>query len=768
VPVAPTNLTATPGNAQVVLNWTASTGATSYVVKEATTSGGPYTVLNSDVTTATYTASGLGNGTTYYYVVAATGTGGTGSNSAEVGATPNSNVNLIWYGGVSSAWDTATANWQEGGSSLDYAEGDTVVFSDTAATSSVIITGSFNPASVTFNNSVLSYVLTASGAGLIGGGTGLIKSGSANVLLGGSNTFSGPTTIISGTLSIGNTDALLNSSVNYNGGTLGFGTLTSATLGGLEGSQALSLNNGSGAGVALVVGNNGQSTSYAGTFDGAGSLTKIGAGTLILSGTGSNSAAVTTSGGILAIGPGASVYTGTGNITAGQLQIAGGTLVCSLTSNITAGSGGLVVNSGTASFSGGLTSDPNVDSNIFVCATGGTLSMASLYLGRTTLVYLSQPAAGSTTTGLYVNGGAVLISGALNVCNNSRSNSSDSVRMDSGALTVGSTATVTLNNGGRWSVLDINGGTFTSNDYTGAGIQLGGVFAAENGAMLVRSGTAYADTITFGDVNQTSGVDALSMTGGALYLASGGMVLGGAGGYSYSVVLSGTGTLGALANWSSSLNMTLGGDTIQAGDNFGNAQNITLTGTLSGTTLLKTGKGTLLIGGSCSLTGSAAVGAGILEISGSFSGATSMTIASGATVYLAGGSLAVSGSITNNGIFKISGTPMLSLTGHFINNGVLDLINGPSSLPPNFVNNGTVLTAGNELVQQANLSGTTFSLTVKSYVEHTYQLQRASSLTVPNWTNIGAAQAGTGSALVFSDSGGATGSQGFYRVMVSP
>lgn len=111
---------------------------------------------------------------------------------------------------------------------------------------------------------------------------------------------------------------------------------------------------------------------------------------------------------------------------------------------------------------------------------------------------------------------------------------------------------------------------------------------------------------------------------------------------------------------------------------------------------------------------------------------------------------------------------MLSLTGHFINNGVLDLINGPSSLPPNFVNNGTVLTAGNELVQQANLSGTTFSLTVKSYVEHTYQLQRASSLTVPNWTNIGAAQAGTGSALVFSDSGGATGSQGFYRVMVSP
>ena len=45
-PPAPViNLTATAGNAQVSLSWTASAGATSYNVKSATTSGGPYTTI---------------------------------------------------------------------------------------------------------------------------------------------------------------------------------------------------------------------------------------------------------------------------------------------------------------------------------------------------------------------------------------------------------------------------------------------------------------------------------------------------------------------------------------------------------------------------------------------------------------------------------------------------------------------------------------------------------------------------------------------------
>jgi fibronectin type 3 domain-containing protein len=90
-PVTPTGLTATPGNAQVALSWTASSFATSYGVKRATAFAGPYTIIGTTTApTVTYTdASGLNNGTTYYYVLSATGDGGPSSDSSPVSAIPN-------------------------------------------------------------------------------------------------------------------------------------------------------------------------------------------------------------------------------------------------------------------------------------------------------------------------------------------------------------------------------------------------------------------------------------------------------------------------------------------------------------------------------------------------------------------------------------------------------------------------------------------------------------------------------------------------------
>ncbi|QJD88320.1 hypothetical protein HH215_24180 [Cohnella herbarum] len=88
IPTAPTGLTATAGNAQVALSWTASTGATSYTVKRATTTGGPYTNVATGVTTTSYTNTGLTNGTAYYYVVSASNSAGESTNSAQSSATP--------------------------------------------------------------------------------------------------------------------------------------------------------------------------------------------------------------------------------------------------------------------------------------------------------------------------------------------------------------------------------------------------------------------------------------------------------------------------------------------------------------------------------------------------------------------------------------------------------------------------------------------------------------------------------------------------------
>jgi hypothetical protein len=90
-PNAPTGLIAIPGNGQVLLNWTAPSGATSYNVKRATTNGGPYSIVASPVSNSC-TDGSLTNGTIYYYVVSALNQVGESSNSLQVSATPNASA----------------------------------------------------------------------------------------------------------------------------------------------------------------------------------------------------------------------------------------------------------------------------------------------------------------------------------------------------------------------------------------------------------------------------------------------------------------------------------------------------------------------------------------------------------------------------------------------------------------------------------------------------------------------------------------------------
>jgi autotransporter-associated beta strand protein len=87
VPGAPTGLAATAGDAAVALNWTASSGAIGYNVKRSTINGGPYTTIT-NLTTTSFTDTGLLNGTNYYYVVSATGYVSEGMSSTQVSARP--------------------------------------------------------------------------------------------------------------------------------------------------------------------------------------------------------------------------------------------------------------------------------------------------------------------------------------------------------------------------------------------------------------------------------------------------------------------------------------------------------------------------------------------------------------------------------------------------------------------------------------------------------------------------------------------------------
>ena len=79
-PAPPASLAATAGNAQVALNWTASSTATSYNLKRAVTSGGTYALL-ANVATTNFTDTAVVNGTNYYYVVSALNPAGESANS---------------------------------------------------------------------------------------------------------------------------------------------------------------------------------------------------------------------------------------------------------------------------------------------------------------------------------------------------------------------------------------------------------------------------------------------------------------------------------------------------------------------------------------------------------------------------------------------------------------------------------------------------------------------------------------------------------------
>jgi hypothetical protein len=93
-PPAPTGLTATPGNGQVTLSWSSSTGAVSYNVERSTTSGGPYTTVGTP-TAISFTDTSVTNGTTYFYVVNAANLGGASRNSTQVSATPSGSISNV-------------------------------------------------------------------------------------------------------------------------------------------------------------------------------------------------------------------------------------------------------------------------------------------------------------------------------------------------------------------------------------------------------------------------------------------------------------------------------------------------------------------------------------------------------------------------------------------------------------------------------------------------------------------------------------------------
>jgi autotransporter-associated beta strand protein len=331
-----------------------------------------------------------------------------------------------------------------------------------------------------------------------------------------------------------------------------------------------------------------------------------------------------------------------------------------------------------------------------------------------------------------------------------------SARIDSGSLTVGGTLTVALNNGGRWSVLDVNGGTLTVTNET-TGIALGGSFAG-NALLLVRAGTATAGIIGLGNAAQTNGDTAVvNMTGGSLYLGSGGIVQVSSN-VTPVITLNG-GLLGAAADWSCSNNIVLGSPTIQAADALNAAHNIALSGVLSGTSLTKTGAGTLTLSGANTYSGTTTIANGTLALSASGLITNSSRVAIGAGATFDVSSL---GGYTFTGVNPaqtLAGNST-SGAGNILAGGTVTLSSGAGTL---FQANGTGSTVGkvsvagnvtlNNNTVTINVTGATLGGGTNRLLDCTGTLTGSANIT-PVFTGLGLASGATASVVTTPGSNG--------------
>jgi fibronectin type 3 domain-containing protein len=126
-PPPPTGLTATGGDAQVVLGWNPVVGASSYTVKWGTVPGGPYSSITG-ITGAGYTHTGRSNGATYYYVVSASNALGESPNSGEVQATPSAPPPVVWANDAIPSTLNPAGSFSQTGSTLTVSASGTDIY----------------------------------------------------------------------------------------------------------------------------------------------------------------------------------------------------------------------------------------------------------------------------------------------------------------------------------------------------------------------------------------------------------------------------------------------------------------------------------------------------------------------------------------------------------------------------------------------------------------------------------------------------------------
>jgi autotransporter-associated beta strand protein len=336
---------------QVTNAFNISSGGIVLNVLNAPNTGSAYTLVNYGSLTGTpsLTVNGLSGSR-----LTASLDPGTGTASAITVTFSGSVANLVWSGASDNTWDLVTTqNWVNAGNPDTFHILDNVLFDDspTSGNTSPVLDFTAIAGSVTFGNNSKTYTVT--GTGGIGGTSNLAANGGGTTILATNNSYTGFTDILNGsTLKIGNggtVGSLGNGGAVQIDGGLEFDRSDNITVSNLlggpgsvtksgAGTLSLTASNNYGATVistgtlqigtggttgklgvdgvtnnAELIYNRSDSQTIANTISGSGTLTKLGAGALTLSGNNSYSGGTTLTTGSL-IGGGSNAF-GTGPVT---------------------------------------------------------------------------------------------------------------------------------------------------------------------------------------------------------------------------------------------------------------------------------------------------------------------------------------------------------------------------------------------------------------------------------------------------------------------
>src|ERR1019366_583412 len=327
-PVPPSTLAAIAGSSQVTLVWGSySAGTVTYNVKRSLTSGGSYTTIQIGTANNNYLDTLVTNGTTYYYVVSTVSAGVEGAISAQVSATPS--VPPVYTNNVAGNWSTVT--W------LPNPPG-----APTSGTLTTIVFG--NSTSINSTNDFVGFTLNQ-----------LRFAGQAVNLFGNSLMLDGTSPQV---------NSLQNSAINL--------------------SNALTLNQ------PVVFGISNNVTTLSGGVNGTGSLTKAGAGTLVLLGTNGYSGGTTINGGVLQLGNGAMNGVVTNNIINNSSAVGGltfnnatsqtNTSAISGSGSVIKAGGGTIFNASGINGLGASWYPVNINSNALWALNGVSASVGTLTL----------------------------------------------------------------------------------------------------------------------------------------------------------------------------------------------------------------------------------------------------------------------------------------------------------------------------------------------------------------------------------------------------